>query len=186
MWTLTYKVAREKRATVAGDLRQFYIRLQSLYGRMPLLAVIERGKRGTRRLHVHLAVDRWLHIDVLRDCWRLGHVWVGDGTKCPGNPGVKRLARYLAKYIAKEVQLEQDGEAIREPGAHRYLTTQGWAVPAIRARFPSSSRALSALTRVYSPPELVIAFGDPGVDPVWGYWLAFPDHALIDAPAPYR
>jgi hypothetical protein len=182
LWTLTFATSPSSRKEVVRCLRWFYERLQSKYGRMPLLAVVERGTKGTRRLHVHLAVDRWLNFDVLREAWGLGHVWVGDGTKCPGNPGWRRLASYLSKYLTKQVEAEAAGEIDREPGAHRYLTTQGFAVPTIRASYLTAKTALRELVRHYGGVELVIGFGDQLTDPVWGYWVLFDDCALVDPP----
>jgi hypothetical protein len=169
---------------VTRDLRRFYKRLQEKYGRVPLLAVIERGTKGTRRLHVHLAVDRWLNIRVLREAWGHGYVWVGDGTKCPGSPGWRRLASYLSKYLTKQVEAENAGEVDREPGAHRYLTTQGFAVPVLRVPYLTAKRALRELVRHYGQVELIIGFGDQLADPVWGYWVLFNEDALWDVDRP--
>jgi hypothetical protein len=182
LWTLTYEIARGTRAEVVRDLRRFYERLQGAYGRLPCLAVIERGKRGTHRLHVHLGVDRWLNIDVLRDLWGHGHVWVGDGTKCPGNPGTKRLSRYLAKYVSKDAAAEELGQADREKGAHRYLVTQGFTVQAWRRRFHTVGDAQAWLRQAYGVPVHVVAFGDPQQGGLYGYWLDFDDAALWEPP----
>jgi hypothetical protein len=182
MWTLTFASAPQSRAEVVRKLRWFFRRLQAKYGRLPLLAVIERGTQGTKRLHVHLAVDRWLNIHVLREAWGHGHVWVGDGRKCPGAPGWRRLASYLSKYLTKQVEAEAAGEIDREPGAHRYLTTQGFAVPVLRVKYLTARAAITSAARRFGDVELVIGFGDQLADPVWGYWILFDDRALVDPP----
>jgi hypothetical protein len=182
LWTLTYKVAPASRKEVTGHLRRFNERLQRAYGRMPVLAVIERGGKGTKRLHVHLGVDRWLDIDVLRSLWGRGFVWVGDGTKCPGNPGVKRLSRYLSKYVAKDFEAELAGTQEREKGAHRYLVTQGFTVTAWRRRFQSLQDASDWLARVYGVPVNVVEFGEVQEGGLYGYWLEFGDGDLHDPP----
>ena len=184
LWTLTYKVACHARARVAADIRLFYRQLQRLYGRMPLVAVIERGRRGTRRLHVHFATDRWLEHDLVQAVWHRGFVWVGDPGKLHGNPGVDRLSKYLAKYVAKDYEREQAGQRNREQGQHRYLVTQGWYPPEWRRAYPRAAAALAWLMSTYGTPDLIIAFGEDSPDEVHGYWCHFRDGDLWPPPDP--
>lgn len=184
LWTLTYKVARTKRADVVRDLRRFYEELQRIYGRMPLLAVIERGRRGTRRLHVHFATDRWLSHGLVEQVWHRGFVWVGDPGKLAGDPGVDRLSKYLSKYVAKQYEGEHAGDQDRGKREHRYHVSQGWNPPAWRRRFHNVGEAFAWLMRTYGSPDLSVTFGDPRTDPIHGHWMHFPDESLWEPPNP--
>jgi hypothetical protein len=184
LWTLTYRVAVTDRARVVADLRLFYRQLQRLYGRMPLVAVIERGRRGTRRLHIHFATDRWLDHGLVEGAWHRGFVWVGDPGKLQGNPGVDRLSKYLAKYVAKDYETDQAGDGDRQVGGHRYLLTQGWAPPQWRRAFPRAAAALAWLMRVYGTPDVIVAFGEDSPHEVHGYWCHFRDGSLWPPPNP--
>lgn len=144
------------------------------------MAVIERGKSGTKRLHVHFGTDRWLSIDLVRLIWGHGHVWVGDGRKCPGQPGVKRLSKYLSKYVAKEYESDSTGESEREKGAHRYLITQGFSVPQLRRKCGSSRAGAELLRQMYGPAAHVVFFDYRDQGGVYGYWLEFDDRYLWD------
>lgn len=182
LWTLTYATAPTDRKQVVRDVGKFLTRLGAAYGKLPVVAVIERGTRGTKRLHVHLGVDRWLSIDILRLLWGHGHVWVGDGTKCPGQPGVKRLAKYLAKYVAKQYEEDSSGQGDRAKGEHRYLVTQGFSVITIRRRVSSSRAGAEQLERIYGKPTNIVFFDYREEGGVYGYWLEFDDGALWDPP----
>lgn len=184
MWTLTFKVAQLDRAAVVKKMRWFVRRLQAAYGRMPIVAVIERGRRGTRRLHVHLAVDRWLNHEVLESIWGHGFVWVGDPGKLPGQVTVRHLSRYLAKYVAKDYENDSPEQRDRDQGQHRYLITQGWCPPTWRRRFPRAAAALAWLMAAYGTPDVIMAFGEDTPDELHGYWLSFPDGCLWDPPQP--
>jgi hypothetical protein len=178
LWTLTYRVPATSRKEVARDVNRLFTRLAQAYGKLPVVAVIERGTNATRRLHVHLGVDRWLNIDLVADAWRKGFVWVGDGRKCPGQPGVKRLSKYLSKYVAKQYEKESDQEGEREFRAHRYQVTQGFSVPQIRRQCASSQAGAEMLRHMYGPPSSVVFFDYRAEGGVYGYWLEFPDSAL--------
>jgi hypothetical protein len=178
LWTLTYREAAPSRSAVVKHLRKFFEGIRERLGRMPLVAVIERGRRGTERLHVHFACNRWLPIETIRSIWRHGFVWVGDPGKLKGRSSARALAGYLSKYLAKDVKAERDGLVEREPGAHRYLRTQGYKVPPLRTWMTSLPRALAFLSRFYGVPDTLIAWGDPDNDPIHGVWLQWPDECL--------
>jgi hypothetical protein len=184
LWTLTYRVAVTTRARVVADVRLFYRQLQRLYGRMPLVSVIERGRRGTRRLHVHFATDRWLSHELVEAAWHRGFVWVGDPGKLQGNPGVDRLSKYLAKYVAKEYGENGDLADDRAQGEHRYLVTQGWCPPEWRRRFPRAAAALAWLLSAYGTPDAIVAFGEDSPQEVHGYWCHFRAGDLWPPPNP--
>lgn len=175
LYTLTYKVAAGSRDVVIKDLRQFLRRLQRAYGRLPLVAVIERGTQGTARLHIHFAARRRLGLGKLARLWGLGFVHRGDPGRQPERMTVGKLSRYLAKYVTKACADGEEGSGDRAPGRHRYLITQGWTPVALRYRFPSCSAALADLVRAIGEPDQLVPFGDAGADPVYGFWLSFPE-----------
>jgi hypothetical protein len=182
LWTLTYERARTTRKEVVNDLRRFFERMRARYGPLPLVAVIEQGKK-TGRYHVHFACGRRLHIDGLRAIWRHGYVWVSDKAGRKGRFSARKLASYLSKYVAKELEAEPDAEADKRPDrAHRYLVTQGFSLVVERARFRRPGQAWGALVGYYGEPDVQCPFGDWDTGMVYGIWYAFPDHCLDPPP----
>jgi hypothetical protein len=156
LWTATYAVAAEDRGAVVADLRRFFERLQVKCGRMPIVAVVERGRRGTLRLHVHFAVPHFLPIETVRALWQHGHVYVGDPGKLQGQTSALQLSGYLAKYIRKQFEASDgQAEADREEGRHRYLITQGWAPERKIRRFWAVDQAATWLAKTYGEPERI-------------------------------
>lgn len=182
LWTLTYREAPLGRGEVVRHLRRFFERLQGAYGRFPMLAVIERGKRGTKRLHCHLAVPLWLNHAVLQTLWSRGWVWVGDGSRCPGQPGMRRLSRYLAKYLKKELEQEALGQVDRAPGEHRYYRTQGHTPTRLSFRFEDPRRAIRAMITLIGTPAHAFAYGGEGPREMRGYWIRFEEDDWWPAP----
>lgn len=182
LWTLTYEVARTDWAAVVYDLRRFFIRLARTIGKVPIAVVIERGRRGTKRLHVHLAVDRWLPHKVMERIWGEGFVWVGDPGKYPPVTSASQLAGYLSKYMAKQMEDEANGDGDRPEGARRWHHTNVAKHDVIRARAPTLDAALAWLQHSYGSPEVAVAFGiwDPGH--VFGVWLNYPAWPMDDPP----
>lgn len=183
LWTLTFSAARSTRAGVVAEVRRFLERLQKRVGRLPLVWVIERGRRGTERLHVHFAVARRISHALVKRLWGLGHVWVGDPGKLPGRPGVEQLSGYLAKYVAKQYEDDQAPNGDRQLGDHRYGVTQGWTPPAWRRRFETLAEAYEWLARVYGAHDRDVQWGDPRADLVYGHWLHYPPACLWPAPS---
>lgn len=182
LWTLTYELARETWEAVVYDLRRFFVRLQRAIGQVPIAVVIERGRRGTKRLHVHLASDRYIPHKVMERVWSNGFVWVGDPGKFPAATSAEQLARYLSKYIAKQMDDELAGEGDRPEGARRWHHTNVRPSEVIRVRAPSLDAALAWLQQSYGLPEVAVAFGiwDPGH--VFGVWLNYAAWPLDDPP----
>jgi hypothetical protein len=186
LWTATYAEEAEDRGAVVADLRRFFERLQVKYGRQPVLAVVERGRRGTNRLHVHFAVAHWLPVEQVRDLWGHGHVWVGDPGKLPGHTSAQQLACYLAKYIRKQFDADDgQAEADREDGRHRYLITQGWAPECKKRHFWAIDQAATWLAETYGQPARIwpwtstVMWGLAGFvvtygDEVIAHWLSPP------------
>jgi hypothetical protein len=185
LWTATYAVAREDRAEVVKDLRRFFELLQYHFGRMPIVAVIERGRRGTKRLHVHFAVPHWLPHDELVELWGHGFVWVGDPGKLSGQPGARKLSGYLAKYIRKQF-MPQDGQAVeeREDGRHRYHVSQGWAPECKRRRFWTVDQAATWLAQTYGQPGHVWPWTSQSMWGLAGFVVTYGDEVIASWLAP--
>jgi hypothetical protein len=186
LWTLTYRGAPASRAAVVADLRRFYRRIGKVIGRVPLLTVIERGELGGRQ-HVHFATDRFLPIRKLYACWPHGYVHIGDPGQLAGRVGVRKLAAYLAKYVAKQIDDdENEGEQGRAKREHRYLVTQGFTPTAYSLRYGRIGQAVERMHGVYGKPDVSVPFGDWETGLVYGIWYAFPDHILHPSPLQQR
>jgi hypothetical protein len=185
MWTATYAEAAEDRGTVTADLRRFFERIREKWGRMPIVAVVERGRRGTRRLHVHFAVPHRLEHADMADVWGHGFVWVGDPGKLPYEVESRELATYLAKYIRKQF-MPQDGQAVeeREDGRHRYLVSQGWAPERKIRRFWTVDQAASWLAGIYGQPERVWPWTSTVMWGLAGFVVTYGDGAIAAWLAP--
>lgn len=172
---------------MVADLRQFFRRLSKRWGKLPIVAVVERGRRGTHRLHVHLAAPTFLSVEAMRDVWRHGFVYVGDPGKLPGQTSSRRLSAYLAKYVAK--QLEPAGDDVRgqmneapaddrESGRHRYLVTQGWAPECKRRRFWSIEDGITWLGQVYGVSEHAWTWTARDLPDMYGVVLVYGDEVI--------
>lgn len=185
LWTGTYADAREDRAEVVRDLRRFFERLQSKYGRTPIVAVIERGRRGTKRLHVHFAVPHWLPIETVRELWRHGHVYVGDPGQLKGETSARQLSGYLAKYIRKQFAGGEDqADEEREDGRHRYHVAQGWAPECKRRRFWTVDQAATWLAQTYGQPERIWPWTSQSMWGLAGFVVTYGDEQVAAWLAP--
>jgi hypothetical protein len=184
LWTLTYAQEPATRAEVTRDCRRFLKRVGEHFGRVPLIAVIEEGG-ANGRLHVHFAAARFLSIEKVRRCWRRGIVHVGDPRKLPGRVPVRRLAAYLAKYVAKELDdIAADGPKQRAKGEHRYLVTQGFTPAAWSLRYGRVGYAYERLRGLYGEPDAMCSFGEWQAGGIYGIWFSFPDRLCHPAPSP--
>jgi hypothetical protein len=154
-------------------------RIRERFGARPMVAVIERGRRRTKRLHVHLAFHGYLDLATVRWYWWHGNVNLGDGRKCPYKPEPRRLSGYLAKYVAKATDDESPEELERPFGSHRYLCSQGFQPQRIREVFESGTGGDRWLSLIYGQADYATDFGVADESPVWGRWYAYPDY-LID------
>jgi len=121
--TLTYRDNMQDIKRGWSDLAKF-IRLVRVHIRnWPYVAVMELQERGA--IHFHLAVSGRQDVALLRRLW---HSVAGGANS--GNIDVQffrgskaRLAKYLAKYISKDLA---EG---RSKGLHRYKRSRGIKVP---------------------------------------------------------
>ena len=184
LWTLTYSTEPSTRAQVTKHLRTFFKRLGTHFGRLPLIAVIERGTKSDR-LHVHFGAARFLSFETIDKIWPHGWVHVGDPRKLPGRVPVRRLAAYLAKYVAKDLDAGAEGDAKdRAEREHRYLITQGFSPTAVCFRYKRIGQAAERMRGLYGHPDMEFPFGNWDRGLIYGIWYAFPDHLLHPPPRP--
>ena len=148
MLTGTY---RENMTRKGLAFRQFHAWVRLVKRRYPNLKgvmVWERQERGA--WHWHMAVEGFYDVDYLRKCWRrvAGEGTVNVAFKPDGKGNAySKLANYLAKYLAKDVEQE------RSLGEHRYHNVGHWEVPgeviAVSVSNPTSS-TLMACEIVYT------------------------------------
>ncbi len=129
LWTLTFDDEHlpDDRAGAMRAGAAFVRRLQKLLGRtFPYVVVVERGSKGTRRLHVHLAMGFYVPMDTLRNTWGQGFVYAQNlGDRGEDERKVaSRVAGYVAKYVEKS--FGEVAAAGRRRGDHRYEVGQGF------------------------------------------------------------
>lgn len=108
-----------------GDVAEFFRGLRRELGGEPLpYAWAPEWHPGGHGLHVHFAVGRYVRQSLIREVWARGltHIkLIGD---LPVGSGAleeaRQAARYLAKYVSKNVADE------RVPRLHRYEVAQGF------------------------------------------------------------
>jgi hypothetical protein len=110
--TLTHRENLEDRERADANLSLFLERVKAENPDWKYLAVPERQKRGS--IHYHLAVHGWQDVRMLRRIWwgivgeANGNIDVRSPQKGGGGKvrwGRVNLARYMAKYIGKDLSL---------------------------------------------------------------------------------
>jgi hypothetical protein len=119
------------RAEVRGHVNRFMTRVRAAMGlgSFAYVYVVERGSRGTKRLHVHLLLRRGFDVNLLELWWQHGSVdesFRASGTT--GRENARRAAAYAAKYVGKS--LADDDPA----WAHSYERAQGHNVRKVNVR----------------------------------------------------
>jgi len=130
--TLTYRDNEQDRERAWSDFTRFarLVRDTLKPFSWPYVAVLEFQKRGA--IHFHVAVSGFQKVELLRSIW---HHVIGGGER--GNIDVQffrgrrsQLARYLAKYLSKDIGDE------KQKGTHRYKRSRGIQVPATLTFLP--------------------------------------------------
>jgi len=121
--TLTYRENVQDTCQGWADLVKFIRLVRAHIPNWPYVAVMELQERGA--IHFHLAVSGRQDVALLRRLW---HSVIGGAES--GNIDVQyfrgstaRLAKYLAKYISKDLG------AGKARGVHRYKRSRGVHVP---------------------------------------------------------
>jgi hypothetical protein len=124
LWTLTYKEQVDDRKQASRDFENFMRRLRRLVmQQLPYVAVMEiqqkrAAREGVEVIHFHMALDQNVHVDLVRQAWGHGFVFVSE------HQGEKeKVASYLAKYLKK------DGEQVRDEEEKRYFCSKALKRP---------------------------------------------------------
>jgi hypothetical protein len=128
------------------------------------IAVLERQKRGA--MHVHLAVHGFQDVKMLRTLW---HQAIGSKE---GNIDVQffrqrlpTLARYLSKYITKDVETEH------RQGDHRYKRSRNIVVPKIVSVLPFHIAVDAKLIELFEAHGAVIKYHKNSLELAGPKWL---------------
>lgn len=168
--TLTYREIVDQ-VQAWADFENFVRLLHRCKRDWPYVVVIEFQERGAP--HFHLAVKGFQDVELIRSCWR---EVVGDGNidvKAPGRGGGQwkraALARYLTKYMTKDITRHEFGE-------HRYRASLGIVIPTEREFFPltAANPVLVLYAWLRSRSDLSIAWFFEDQERRWGYCRTFP------------
>lgn len=122
--TLTYAEANHDPVRFRSDLAAFFRKLRASAGAsFPYLWVPEWHPKG-HGLHGHFAVGQFVHWRTIKAAWGRGIIDIRMLTDLPVGSGVlgeaRLAAKYLAKYVGKDLGLAETG------GLHRYEVAQGF------------------------------------------------------------
>lgn len=154
--TLTYAGAgcfdhQELHRDVAG----FFKGLRRDLGGKPLpYAWAPEWHPGGHGLHVHFAVGRYVGHGLIRDVWGRGRIHIKLIGDLPVGSGALEEARVSARYLAKYVSKNVDDE--RVPRKHRYEVAQGFQPEPVRFKGRSDEEAIAlASERMGGEPAVV-------------------------------
>jgi hypothetical protein len=169
---------------VIADVQDFFAGLAVHLGELAVAAVIERGTRGTKRLHVHVAMRGGVEHRELVWLWGRGHVWIGDPGKYPGQSSPRRLSKYMSKYLLKDQGDDQGAGGDREFRQHRYLCTQGFKPEVTTRRFEHPAEAEAWLALLIGKEDYCRSFGEEKVDWAFGRFYSYPADVWWPGPSP--
>jgi len=142
--TLTYRENVQDTRKSWSDLVKFIRLVRAHIPNWPYVAVMELQERGA--IHFHLAVSGRQDVALLRRLW---HSVIGGAEH--GNIDVQyfrgskaRLAKYLAKYISKDLAEGKGG------GVHRYKRSRGVKVPEEVLLLPHGAAIDSELIELFA------------------------------------
>ena len=166
LWTLTYGVAQWDATEVMNDVNGFMRRLRDHLGEVvPYVYVLELHPGG-HGIHVHIGLqDRWISHAQVRRLWGHGHVHYSKSRSGP--KGARMLARYLSKYMVKDLGLVGAGR-------HAYEVAQGFAPVVRQIRVTTFREALDYVCALHGKtPERVWSSDDTEG------WRGPPTYALV-------
>ena len=152
--TLTYAKACHDQVQLREDVGDFFRNLRDSLGKpFPYLWVPE-WHPGGHGLHVHFAVGRYIRHHQIEEAWGRGFVHIKLLGNIPIGQGslgeAREAARYLAKYVGKDIHAE------RILGLHRYECAQGFRPKVERIVARSSSAAVAeASERMGAWPNII-------------------------------
>jgi hypothetical protein len=179
MWTFTFAQAVHDWEELVAYIDRFRDRYRRRLGAPGAPLLIPEPHPGGHGWHLHGATDRFISIEVMRECWPWGYVWVGDDGHKVGPTTSRELAAYLAKYVSKALGEEElHGCSARPPGSKRYFTPDWGPLEEISVEFVRLDEARDWLARNYGRPDVEKPFGWDGKWPVRGWAYTFPDAVI--------
>lgn len=113
-----YELTRER---VLGCFKRFKERFKKIYGNnFEYIAIIERGTKGTQRLHIHLVAFNLPYINKkkLAEIWQYGFLTINQTQDTDG------AVDYILKYLEKTLE-----DNYIEKGKRFYFTSRGLKKP---------------------------------------------------------
>lgn len=200
--TLTYKVAEHSYDVVWDDLEQFRRELTKAGIPSDSVLLVPEAHPGPKDAngdqcgdshgwHVHLALARYVPVDVLRSCWEKATPNAGfvdirkirvPGGSGSGPAGARVTARYVAKTLAAYVTKAETGRTAgpgsgesqgacdwtpaprRPPNRKRFSIAKGEQPPVIRFTILDPSMAWAAVREAVGFPMAVVWVSPPD----WG------------------
>ena len=174
MITLTYRANMTDRETALKHWDRFRRRMRK-FKEFHYVAVIEEQERGA--LHFHVAVNGRQSYHLLRSIWSsivgvdeqgrsMSNIDVRNPSKFGfGKEGVHKLAAYIAKYCAKEMDC-------RDLDQKRYFASRGIPKPEVQSWPIASVTALGAVQTAFAIAESGLLDGaqfwyNKALDVIW-------------------
>ncbi len=173
MWTFTFKTAQWDKKQVKAYMNAFLMRWRVLNGGKPFpyLYILELHDGG-HGYHVHVAVPGGMFTDFfqLRRVWGHGRIRFDENNRHSGESrnDARRLATYLSKYLAKDLNDDHC------KGEHRYEPAQGFDLQTKRRWFATFRDAENFLRFGVDGERFVQIWSDYEIDswpgpPTWLY-----------------
>lgn len=159
---------------VRRDAARFFRNLRSAVGDAQPYVWVPEWHPGGHGLHLHFAVGRYVKRSVIDAAWGHGFVHIKLLGDLPAGSGrlqeARAAARYLAKYVSKDLQQPLGG-------LHRYEVAQGFQPRRMGFTATSGAAALSSLVcQMARPPERVWWSSESerwdGPPALWVSWAA--------------
>jgi hypothetical protein len=138
---------------VKADIARFIRKLRAVLDAagFAYAYVIERGTKGTRRLHVHLLTTSNVDASAVAKCWDYGRTDYSEPRGGVSKRGQsRRAAGYLSKYLGKSLGDED------ELWAHSYERAEGFNVRQVKRRLANVGEVLWFMEQ-FLPGELTLS-----------------------------
>ncbi len=163
--TLTYRENMQDTQRGWADFVKFVRLVRAHIPNWPYVAVMELQERGA--IHFHLAVSGRQDVGMLRRRWRsvIGGAESGNIDVQYFRGSKARLAKYLAKYISKDLA----GGTVK--GVHRYKRSRGVRVPEEVILMPHDSAIDAELIELFEAHGAKVRFHKNNLREEGAKWL---------------